>query len=510
MPDPTGFLRITRAEIPSRDPGERVADFHEVYHPETHEAPLREQGARCMDCGVPFCQSGTGCPLHNRIPEWNDLVRRGRWREAWEALSRTNNFPEWTGRICPAPCEDACVLGITDPPVTIKRIERAIADRAAEEGWITSHPPAFRTGKRVAVVGSGPAGLAAAEQLNRAGHRVTVFEKDDRIGGLLMYGVPAMKLEKASVLRRVELLAEAGVEFRTEVEVGVTLEVAQLLREFDATLLACGALDPRDLPVPGRELAGVHFAMDYLSDTTRRLLDGTGPGPMDARGEDVLIIGGGDTGADCIATALRQECRSLLNITRRDPEPDERDQHHPWPGPTGTRAVDYAHREGEAILARDPREYGLLPLAFLDDGNGRVGAVQVERLAWDPDEHGVPQMRRTGIVEKLPAQRVFLAIGYRGHSAPALTQALGLDTEGGRIPAEMGRFETGVDGVYVAGDMRRGASLLVWAIAEGRGAAREIDRYLMGETALEAPMPRPGSRSRPGRGTRLPVLGTGI
>jgi glutamate synthase (NADPH) small chain len=506
MPDPTGFLRIRRADIPQRDPGERLADFAEVYTAETDVESLKEQGARCMDCGVPFCQSGTGCPLHNRIPEWNDLVRRGRWREAWESLSRTNNFPEWTGRICPAPCEDACVLGITDPPVTIKRIERAIADRAGEEGWIVAHPPEARTGKRVAVVGSGPAGLAAADQLNRAGHSVTVFERDDRIGGLLMYGVPAMKLDKASVHRRVALLEEAGVAFRTGVEVGVDLPVETLRRDFDAVLLACGALEARDLDIPGRELQGVHFAMEYLTDATRRLLNGEGQGgPLDTRGEDVVIIGGGDTGADCIATALRQGCRSLLNITRRDPEPEERDERHPWPGPTGTRVVDYAHKEGEALFARDPREYGLLPLAFVDDGTGRVGAVRVERLAWEPDAHGVPQMRRTGVVEELPAQRVFLAIGYRGHDAGPLTEALGVETRRGVVPAELGRFETGVEGVYVAGDMRRGASLIVWAIAEGRGAAREIDRFLMGETSLEAPMPAP-TEARGGRGAALPVL----
>lgn len=506
MADPTGFLRINRADMPQRDPGKRVADFGEVYDPETDEAGLRDQGARCMDCGVPFCQSGTGCPLHNRIPEWNDLVRRGRWKAAWESLSRTNNFPEWTGRICPAPCEDACVLGITDPPVTIKRIERAIADRAAEEGWITSHPPVSRTGKQVAVVGSGPAGLAAADQLNRAGHTVTVFEKDDRIGGLLMYGVPAMKLDKDSVLRRVELLENAGVTFRTGVEVGVDLPAEELRRDYDAILLACGALDARDLELPGRELKGVHFAMDFLTDATRRLLDGAAPGPMDTRDEDVVIIGGGDTGADCIGTALRQGCRSLLNITRRDPEPDERDVLHPWPGPTGTRVVDYAHKEGEARFDRDPREYGLLPLAFLDDGQGRVRAVKVERLDWQRDEAGKPRMDRTGIVEELPAQRVFLAIGYVGHSAPTLTEGLGVETRRGIVPAELGRFETGIEGIYVAGDMRRGASLIVWAIAEGRGAAREIDRYLMGETSLEAPMAQPVRRARDGSGPPLPVL----
>lgn len=488
MPDPTGFLKVLRSDLPQRAPVERVSDWREIHPLEADEAALRAQGSRCMDCGVPFCQSGTGCPIHNRIPEWNELVRRGRWREAWERLALTNNFPEWTGRICPAPCEDACVLGITDPPVTIKRIERAIADRAFQEGWVTPRPPSRRSGRRVAIVGSGPAGLAAADQLNRAGHRVTVFERDDRPGGLLMYGVPAMKLEKESVERRVALLEAEGVTFRTGVNVGVDLDVQALRAEHDALLLACGALAPRELDLPGRELEGIHRALDYLSDTTRRLLEGWGEaGPMDARDRDVVVIGGGDTGADCIATALRQGCRSLLNITRRDPEPDERDDDHPWPGPPGTRVVDYAHAEGDAVLGRDPREYGLLPLAFLDDGRGRVRATQVERLAWDRPPGGPPRMRRTGMVEEIPADLVFLAIGYRGHDAVEATAGLGVETHAGLVPATWGDFRTGVDGVFVAGDMRRGASLIVWAIAEGRGAAREIDRYLAGSEGAAGP-----------------------
>lgn len=493
MPDPRGFLTHPRREMPERDPTRRVSDFRELYLPEADEDGLKAQGARCMDCGVPFCQSDLGCPIHNRIPEWNDLVRTGRWREAWERLNRTNNFPEWTGRICPAPCEDACVLGITDEPVAIKRMERAIADRALEEGWIRSPAPGPRTGKRVAVVGSGPAGLTAAEQLNRAGHAVTVFERDDRIGGLLMYGVPAMKLDKEGVLRRVGLMEDAGITFRTGVEVGVDLPVQELESEFDAVLLACGALEARDLDVPGGHLEGIHFAMEYLTDATRRLLDGEQPGPLHVKGEEVIIIGGGDTGADCIATALRQGCRSLLNITRRDPEPEERDEAHPWPGPSGTRVVDYAHEEGKALMQRDPREYGLLPVAFTDDGCGRVRAVQVERLEWEPGPDGRAVMQRTGVVEEIPAQRVFLSIGYVGHDAGPLTGAMGLETRRGTIPADFGSFRTGRQGVFAAGDMRRGASLIVWAIAEGRGAAREIDRHLMGSSALEAPMPSPPS-----------------
>lgn len=477
MADPRGFLRVLRSDLPQRPAADRLADWREIHPLEEDGAVLRAQGSRCMDCGVPFCQSDTGCPIHNRIPEWNDLVHRGLWREAWERLALTNNFPEWTGRICPAPCEEACVLGITDPPVAIKRIERAIADHAFAEGWVQPRPPGHRTGKRVAVVGSGPAGLAAADLLNRAGHTVTVFERDDRIGGLLIYGVPAMKLEKDSVERRVALLEAEGVIFRTGVNVGIDVEGSELRAGHDAVLLACGALEPRDLDLPGRELQGIHQAMGYLSDTTRRLLDGWGEaGPMDARDRDVVVIGGGDTGADCIATALRQGCRSLLNITRRDPEPTLRDEHHPWPGPSGTRVVDYAHDEGHAVLGRDPREYGLLPLAFLGDSSGRVRAIQVERLAWDRPG-GAPRMRRTGVVEEIPTDLVFMAIGFHGHDAPELTRALGVPTRGGRVP-DRKDFRTGVEGVFAAGDMRRGASLLVWAIAEGRGAAQAIDGYL--------------------------------
>jgi len=487
-----GFLDHERRGIPERDAEGRLADFQEIYRDES-EAELREQGARCMDCGVPFCQSDRGCPIDNRIPEWNDLVFRGRWREAYEQLSRTSNFSEWTGRICPAPCEDACVLGITDPPVAIKRIERAIIDRAFEEGWIVPTPPATRTGKRVAIVGSGPAGLAAADQLNRAGHSVTVFERDDRIGGLLMYGVPNPKLEKELVDRRVRILEAEGIEFRTGVNVGVDVEARELQEEYDALLLACGALEQRDLPIAGRELQGVHFAMEYLAGVTKSFLDsGFADGQfIDAKDRNVIVIGGGDTGADCLATALRQGCRSIQNITRREQEPSARDGAHPWPGPKGTYYLDYAHVEGAARFGRDPREYGILPLEFVDDGEGRLAGVRVEHLRWDTSDPLNPRSERTGEVEVLPAELVLLSIGFTGHDAPEITRQLGVPTERGVVPASWGGFDTSTEGVFVAGDMRRGASLIVWAIAEGRGAAREIDRYLMGRTELEAPMPAP-------------------
>lgn len=487
-----GFLDVDRKGIPERDAEGRTHDFLEIYTPED-EAEVRDQGARCMDCGVPFCQADMGCPIDNLIPEWNDLVFRGRWREAYERLARTNNFAEWTGLICPAPCEDACVLGITSPPVAIKRIEHAIIERAFQEGWVVPRPPELRTGKRVAIVGSGPAGLAAADQLNRAGHSVTVFERDDRIGGLLMYGVPNPKLEKHLVQRRVDILAAEGVEFRPNVNVGVDIDGARLHDDHDAILLACGALDGRDLSIPGRNLAGVHFAMEYLHGVTRSLLDSdfADGNYIDARGKNVIVIGGGDTGADCIATALRQECGSLLNITRREREPSERDDVHPWPGDPGTYFMDYSHLEGQAVFGRDPREYGVLPLEFVGDPEGRVTGVKIERLRWNHGGAGAPRMDRTGDVTTLPADLVLLAIGFVGHDAPEVAGQLGIPTERGVVPAAWGHFVTSDEKVFVAGDMRRGASLIVWAMAEGRGAAREIDRFLMGSTELEAPMPVP-------------------
>lgn len=509
MGKPTGFLEFERNPMPARKPDVRISDFHEIYE-RADEHQLKEQGARCMDCGVAFCQSDTGCPIDNLIPEWNDLVFHGRWKEAYHRLAKTNNFPEFTGRICPAPCESACVLGVTDPPVTIKSIECSIIDKAFEEGWVQPNPPKSRTGKTVAVIGSGPAGLAAADQLNKAGHTVTVYERDDRIGGLLMYGVPNMKLEKEIVQRRVNLLSQEGVNFKTNCNVGdptsgmshasnqgmatdaEIIDAKQLTNDYDAVLLACGALAGRDLDqLPGRDLDGVHMAMTYLHKATKSLLDSDFQDRdfLDAKDKHVIVIGGGDTGTDCIGTAIRQGCKSITNITRREREPDERDAEHPWPGPTGTFYVDYGHAEGIAKFDRDPREYQVLPKAFIGDENGKLTHMRVSKLEWSIDEVSGRKISHevVGSEHDMPADFVFLSIGFTGHDTPAVFERLGIDMNRGIVAADYGKFATNVPGVFAAGDVRRGASLIVWAIAEGRGAARTIDQYLMGESTLPAP-----------------------
>lgn len=509
MGKPTGFLEFDRNPMPARNPAVRINDFYEIYA-RADVRQLREQGARCMDCGVPFCHADTGCPIDNLIPEWNDLVYHDRWKDAYQRLAKTNNFPEFTGRICPAPCESACVLGINEPPVTIKSIECAIIDRAFEEGWVKPNPPKQRTGKTVAVIGSGPAGLAAADQLNKAGHRVTVFERDDRIGGLLMYGVPNMKLDKKLVQRRVDLLEAEGVEFRTNCNIGdptsdaphtshhgmagdaEVIDAEQLKADFDAVLLACGALAGRDLDkLPGRELDGVHMAMHYLHKSTKSLLDSEFKDGdfLDAKNKDVIVIGGGDTGTDCIGTAIRQGCKSITNITRREREPDQRDAEHPWPGPTGTFYVDYGHAEGIALFDRDPREYQIMPKAFIGNDQGKLTHMRISRLEWttDPETGRKVSQEIPGSEEDLPADYVFLSIGFTGNDSPAVFKRLGVEMLRGVVKADYGKFSTNVEGVFAAGDVRRGASLIVWAIAEGRGAARAVDQYLMGQSTLPAP-----------------------
>ncbi len=412
----TGFMEYDRKTVPYRSASERIKNFEELYV-EVPDEHLKTQGARCMDCGVPFCQSATGCPIDNLIPEWNDLVYQDRWRDALERLHKTNNFPEFTGRTCPAPCEGACVLGITDPPVTIKNIENAIIDRGFAEGWVKAHPPATRSGKSVAIVGSGPAGLAAAAQLNQAGHRVTVYERDDRVGGLLMYGIPNMKLDKGVVERRLDLLREEGIEFVTNAHVGVNVDIKELYEKSDALLLACGATKPRDLPIPGRELSGIHFAMDYLRANTKSLLDSNHADGnyTSAKDKDVLVIGGGDTGTDCIGTAMRHGCRSLVNFELLPQPPEERASDNPWPEWPRIFRVDYGHAEVAAKFGDDPREFCVLSKEFLDDGKGGVAGVKTVRLEWTKGEDGRFQMKeKPGTEQTFEAQLVFLAMGFLG------------------------------------------------------------------------------------------------
>ncbi len=490
MGKPTGFKEFQRETESYRKVEERLQDYGEIFTGHHDVAHLKTQGARCMDCGVPFCQSGNGCPVNNLIPEWNHLVYTGKWQSALNRLHKTNNFPEFTGRVCPAPCEGACVLGITNPAVTIKNIENAIIDRGFEEGWVEAQPPAQRSGKKVAVVGSGPAGLAAAAQLNKAGHEVTVFERADRIGGLLMYGIPNMKLGKDVVQRRVDLLTEEGVTFRTGCDVGGSgdgaVPVESLRETFDALLFATGATRARDLSVPGRELNGIHLAMDFLTANTRSLLDsGLEDGRyISAKDKQVIVIGGGDTGTDCIATSLRHGCKSMVNFELMPHPPEERADDNPWPLWPLIYRVDYGHEENVQRFGEDPRNYCLLTKAFIDDGKGNVSGVQTVDVNWQKVD-GQWQMEEVAGSERFwAADLVLLSMGFLGPEHYA-SDALSLEYDArSNYQAEEGRYATSVEGVFAAGDCRRGQSLVVWGIHEGRGAAREIDRYLMGASSL--------------------------
>jgi glutamate synthase (NADPH) small chain len=490
---PTGFIEYLRELPVDRTPIERVADWKE-FHFHMDEKKLREQGARCMDCGIPFCHTGTllsgmatGCPIHNLIPEWNDLVYRGLWKEALERLHRTNNFPEFTGRVCPAPCEGSCVLGINNPPVTIKNIECAVIDHGWEHGWVVPEPPRNRTGKKVAVVGSGPAGLCAAAQLNRAGHLVTVFERADRPGGLLMYGIPNMKLDKEQVvLRRIKQMEAEGIRFVCNTEVGVNYPADKLLKEFDAVILATGATRPRDLPVEGRNLKGVHFAMDFLTANTKSVLDGHQNGNfISATGKDVIVIGGGDTGTDCVGTAMRHSCDSLVQIEILPQPPLDRARDNPWPEWPKVYRLDYGQEEAAAKFGADPRIYLTTATRFEGDPIGHVKAVHTVQVQWERNEQGqfIPQ-NVPGTEKVLPARLVLLAMGFLGPEQPLL-EALGVERDArSNARAEFEKYATNLKGVFACGDCRRGQSLVVWAFNEGRGAARECDRYLMGRTDL--------------------------
>jgi glutamate synthase (NADPH/NADH) small chain len=493
MGKPTGFIEYLRELPVDRTPVERVHDWHEFHH-HMDEKRLRNQAARCMDCGVPFCHTGklisgmaSGCPVNNLIPEWNDLVYRGLWREALERLHKTNNFPEFTGRVCPAPCEGSCVLGINAPPVTIKSVENAIIDRGWEQGWVVPEAPSVRTGKKVAVVGSGPAGLAAASQLNRAGHLVTVLEREDRPGGLLMYGIPNMKLDKRDVvMRRIEHMEKEGIKFLCNAHVGENVEALLLLKDFDALVICTGATQPRDLNAEGRKLNGVHFAMEYLTASTKALLNGGADHtPIHARDKHVIVLGGGDTGTDCVGTAMRQGCRSLTQIEILPRPPMDRADDNPWPEWPKVYKLDYGQEEAAAKFGEDPRVYVTTVKKLNGDANGRVRSLTTVKINWQKNASGqFMPVEVAGSEEDIPADLVLLAMGFLGPEQPLLKE-LGVQTDArSNIVAEHGRFATNVKGVFTAGDCRRGQSLVVWAINEGRGAARECDRYLMGSTDL--------------------------
>jgi glutamate synthase (NADPH/NADH) small chain len=477
----TGFLEIKRKKWPTRPVDERLRDWKEVYRPFPDDE-LKKQAARCMDCGIPFCHQG--CPLGNIIPDWNDLVYRDHWRDAIDRLHATNNFPEFTGRLCPAPCEGSCVLGINDDPVTIKAVEVTIIDRAMQEGWVVPEPPAVRTGKKIAVVGSGPAGLAAAQQLNRAGHLVTVFERSDRVGGLLRYGIPEFKMEKRVLERRLALMDKEGVVFRTNADVGIAPTTAELQREFDAIVLACGAGAPRDLPVPGRELAGIHFAMEYLTLSNKRC-EGDHVADerfISARGKRVVIIGGGDTGADCLGTVHRQGALSVHQFELLPRPPETRASDNPWPQWPNIFRTSSAHEEG------GERVYAVSTQRFIGDAEGRVRQLQGVTVEMVREGGRVDFKPVAGTEFTLDVDLVLLAMGFVGPERRGPIDALQLTlTERGNVARDAG-WMTSTPGVFACGDMQRGQSLIVWAIAEGRSCAAGVDRWLMGKTDLVAPL----------------------
>ena len=474
----TGFKEFDRVSVPYRPADLRLDDYEEIYTPPAEEH-LKTQGARCMNCGVPFCQSNHGCPVDNLIPEWNDLVYNGRWKEALDRLHATNNFPEFTGRVCPAPCEGACVLGINEPAVTIKNLENAIIDRGFEEGWVSASQPKVRTGKTIAIVGSGPAGLAAAAQLNQAGHNVTVYERDDRIGGLLMYGIPNMKLEKDIVDRRVQLLRDEGIQFRENTDIGKDISARDLMDEYDVLLLATGATKARDLNIPGRDGSGVHLAMEFLTYNTKSYLDsGLNDGNyINAKDKNVIVIGGGDTGTDCIATSLRHGCKSLVNFELFPKPPDDRSQDNPWPLWPRIHRIDYGHAESEQRFGEDPRKFSISSKEILRNADGSLNGILTIEV--DSKLQEIP-----GSEKKWDADLILLSMGFL-QPEHYINDQLGLDVdERGNFMANKIDYRTSLKNVYATADCRRGQDLVVRAINEGREVARAIDFDLMGASNL--------------------------
>lgn len=482
----TGFLEDPRRDPVARTPEARLGDFQEFYQP-LQSQDLAVQAGRCMDCGVPFCQSGVtlrgstaGCPTHNLIPEWNDLVYRGAWHEALQRLLKTASFPEFTGRICPAPCEGSCTVGLHDSPVAIRQLEQEIIERGFKEGWVQPRPPTQRTQKTVAVVGSGPAGLAAAQALNARGHTVTVFERADRLGGLLMYGIPPMKLDKRVVERRIALMRAEGIQFQCNTVIGAPESLGELQARFDAVVLCIGAGKPRDLPIPGRELAGIHWAMDFLRENTRHLLSGAPLNPaLSARDKDVVVIGGGDTGTDAVATALRQGCRHVTQLEILSPPPASRSPGNPWPEYPRVMKHDYGHVEAATVMGQDPRTFQTSAIAFHGNDQHAVRSIDTARIAWETADGGHRPRPIPDGAEQISAQLVLLALGFLGPEDALLDQWQIVRDDRSNIQAPYGSFTTNRPGIFAAGDARRGQSLVVWAIQEGREAARACHQYLM-------------------------------
>ena len=494
MGKPTGFMDYKREVSKDVKPKDRIKNFNE-FHEHLSKEKQQLQGARCMDCGVPFCQAGmnicgmtSGCPLHNLVPEWNDLVYTGNWQQAYNRLKKTNSFPEFTSRVCPALCEAACTCNLIGDPVATKENEYAIIENAYEKGYADPKPPKVRTGKTVAVVGSGPSGLAVADQLNKRGHSVTVYERSDRVGGLLMYGIPNMKLEKNIVDRKIKVMEAEGIVFKTGVDVGKDIKAEKLLKEYDRVVLACGASNPRDISVPGRDAKGIYFAVDFLKANTKSLLDSDFEDKkyVDTKGKNVVIIGGGDTGNDCVGTSIRHGCKSVTQIEMMPKAPDTRSASNPWPEWPKICKTDYGQEEAIAVFGHDPRIYESTVKEFVKDKNGSLKAVKIVKLSWekDPASGRMKMSEVPGSEQTLPAEIVLIAAGFLG-SQKYVTDAFHVDiNERSNVKTGAGAYETSVKNVFTAGDMHRGQSLVVWAIREGREAARAVDESLMGYTNL--------------------------